>query len=215
MGNVFSKRNTLKDRLLSLENTINKNEYELSSLKLGGLLGSITKSFIISTTSILLLLYIFDLLRLLEFGISVFLICALICSLSILVYYYLNQSRAKLMLRKQKLIEEMKQERKNLIDLCKNDTSYSLTKSIIEKYDEDESRASYFNQVQRKQRSTLDSVSDFVFGTDPEFMNALICSKCGNHNGLIDPKNDNFKSFYCFHCKEKNIRKSNSILLDK
>jgi len=204
MGNVISRKKTIKDRILNLENKITKLEYELSSLKVA------------SSTYIFLLLSVVSVPLI---GVFLFMfsttLAGLLSILLILVSYglslLLNHVRFIKIKSKEASLSLMKQQRKDLIDLCKNDINYSITKSLIERYDDEEGRESFFKGIQKKRKSGLDSVTDFVLGNDPSAMNALICTKCGVHNGLIDPKNDKFDHFYCFDCKEKNIRKSPRI----
>lgn len=208
MGNIFSKKQTLRDRLLNLENNINKIEYELSSLKIAGSFGNISYSLLFSTVIIVFISYLFDLFFYFDSKLFTFVLSIFIIIFSFFIFYFLKISRNNLILKKQKFLDEMKEERKKLIELCKNDVNFAVTKSLIDKYEEDEVRSNYFSQVQTKKRTKMDSFSNLVLGADPETMTALICVKCGNHNGLIDPKNDNFKVYYCYNCKAKNIRKT-------
>lgn len=102
----------------------------------------------------------------------------------------------------------MNEIRKILIEQCKKDREFSVTKSIIERYEEEECRSTFFKQLQKKKQTTMDNVTDFILGKDPSKMNALICKKCGVHNGLVDPKNDEFKEFKCYNCECINTRKA-------
>lgn len=199
MGCIFSRKVSVKDRLLDLESEILKCDYELDTLKRTSPLRSI---LIISSIIVPFSAYIAYVSDIVPILMPVLLSTALF-----LLHLLLDFTRSKRISSREKRLGSMKKERKELIEKCKNDVNFSVTKSLIEKYEDEESRASFFNQIQKKKKSHLDSVADFVLGNDPSNLNALICKRCGVHNGLLDPKNEDIKVFYCYNCREKNIRK--------
>lgn len=195
MGNAFSKKETLKDRLIILENQINSQEGELQDLMATGSLFSTFRVGIFIVPAVSYLSYYFE----------IHLLACLIPAFIALALWYLILNRRKD--SKRRKIDRLKENRKDAIERCKNDVNFAMTKNLIEKYDDEESRNTFFNQVLRKKKSPMDSVSEIVLGSDPSSLNALICTKCGVHNGLVDPKNDNFQVYYCFSCRHKNIRR--------
>lgn len=199
MGNIFSRKVSIKDRLLDLEGEILKCSYELDTLKRASPLRSIVIISFTVIPSTAYVAYVFD--------VAPLQVPILLCIALLLLYFLLDFTRSRRISSKEKKLGLMKKERKELIERCKNDVNFSVTKSLIEKYEDEESRASFFNQIQKKKRSHLDSVADFVLGNDPSKMNALICKRCGIHNGLVDPKNEDIKVFYCYNCREKNVRR--------
>ncbi|ELA41913.1 uncharacterized protein VICG_01097 [Vittaforma corneae ATCC 50505] len=198
MGSVFSRKLTIKDKLLNLENEVIKNEYELNVLKRQSYYSTLFISFF-SIPIASYFAYIFEIPLIIALALLFMALTGLI--------YLLKTIKRKKIEYKEKKLSALKQERKSLIEQCKSDVNFSTTKSIIEKYEEEESRSTFFNQLKRKKRSALDSVTDFVLGSDPSNLNALICRKCGVHNGLIDPKNDDFAFFQCYNCDFRNERR--------
>lgn len=199
MGNIFSRRVSIKSRLLDLESEILKYSYELDTMKRTS---PLRPTIIISLMIMPLAAYVVYVL-----GAGSVLIPVLLVVTFLLLYFLLDFVRSKRISSKEKRLNSMKIERKELIERCKNDIDFSVTKSLIEKYEDEESRASFFSQIQKKKRSHFDSATDFILGSDPSNLNALICKRCGVHNGLVDPKNEDIEVFYCYNCREKNIRK--------
>lgn len=198
MGLVFSRKPTIKDRLLNLENEVIKNEYELNVLKRSSYYSTFFTSFL-SIPIVSYFAYILEIPLIIA-------LTLLFMTLSGVIYLLRTVKRKKIEYKEKKLCA-LKQERKSLIEQCKNDVNFSVTKSIIERYEEEESRSTFFNQLKKKKKNALDSVTDFVLGSDPSSLNALICRNCGIHNGLIDPKNDDFAFFQCYSCNFRNERK--------
>lgn len=198
MGAVFSKKLTIKDKLLNLENEIIKKEYELNTLKN-------THYYSLLIVGSLLIPFISYFSYLLE--VSIIIVIILVFFIIGGLFYILRIIKSKRIEYKERNLEVLKKERKSLIEQCKADLNFSMTKSLIEKYEEEESRSTFFNQLKKKKKNTFENVADFVLGNDPSNLNALICKNCGVHNGLIDPKNDDFKYFQCYSCSYKNKRK--------
>lgn len=201
MGNLFSKKESLKDQLINLENDVTKTEYELNELNLSSSFYSTlwTAAFlipIISYFSYLLEIYLSS--------------CFIFIGL-FLAFYYLGHG---FVLNKRKIwkkakLEILREKRKSVVEKCKNDVNFSITKNLLEKYENEETRNTFFDQVLKRKKSHIESVSEFVLGSDPTRMHALICTKCGIHNGLVDPSNDDFNYYFCYSCKHKNVRKDN------
>lgn len=203
MGNLFSKKESIKDKLISLENRILKEEYELSGFHLQSSLKSTFNVGVLVIPLISTVCY---------FNGSSYPMLLCIPTFLILFYYmhefYLKRRRGST----EKALLQLKEERKLLIERCKSDTDFSIKRSLIDKYEEEENRNTFFDQIIKKKNRPMDSVSEFILGGDPSKMNALICVKCGVHNGMVDPKNDNFKDFHCYSCRHKNVRKEGSDL---
>lgn len=199
MGNTFSRKQSLRDRLINLENAVLKQEYELSELL----------NYSVFYSTLWFGAFFIPLFCYLAYLSEIhYIFCLCFAFLFLILWYFICEiihNRRKEF--KKRKLELLKEERKLLIEKCKNDVDFSITKSLIDKYENEESRNTFFNQIQKKKRSSVISVSDFVLGNDPSNLNALICTRCGVHNGLIDPKNDDFQFYYCFNCKHKNIRK--------
>lgn len=220
MGNIFSKQTSVKHRLLELEKKITNFEYNIANTKLSYYSSWIYSGIIIIPLAIFISLF-WDIYKWFESGIGLFLVVVLSLVTFLLSYFVLEALRQRRISKMEKTLESMKKERTTLVQLCKNDLEFKTTKNLIDKYESDESVSSYFSQVKPKRKSSMESISDFVLGSDPETSYALICKKCGMHNGLLDRENKNFKVFYCYSCKEKNIRHESkpasprSTLLDK
>lgn len=196
MGNLFSKRLSLKDKLIELEDSTIKTQYELSTLKRTTHLKS---TLVFSSILVLALCYSFS---------YNLILCFILIALFETIWIFSIRIATRWRIEgKERRLAEMNEIRKVLIEQCKKDTEFSVTKSIIERYEEEESRNTFFKQLQKKKQTTMDSVTDFVLGKDPSKMNALICKNCGIHNGLIDPKNEEFKEFRCYNCEYVNVRK--------
>ncbi|KAI5170072.1 hypothetical protein PAEPH01_1226 [Pancytospora epiphaga] len=103
-------------------------------------------------------------------------------------------------------IKELRKKQSALVKEYKKDNNFAFAKKIVEKYEEDESRESFFKHVQKRKKDAVDKMADLILDNDPTKMNALICGSCGLHNGLIDPERDNIHYFYCYSCKAKNMR---------
>jgi len=108
--------------------------------------------------------------------------------------------------RAEQKLKILKGSQKKIIDEYKREASYEHAKKLIEKYDNNESRETFFRQIQRKKRDATQKMADYILGNDPTKMNALICKGCGVHNGLVDPHNPDFPYYYCFNCNAKNER---------
>jgi hypothetical protein len=202
MGNLFSKKFNFKDKLINLENEILKIENDINELN------STNYPFLALLTVFIPILtyfcYSFDLFF--NFLPSFLSILMPSIFISILLFFFYNFIKNKIKLKKQKKLIFLKEERKKMVEKCKNDVNFSITKNLIEKYEDEEVRDTFFNQILKKKKSQIDLVTDFVLANDPTKSNALICVKCGIHNGLVDSKNEEFKVFYCFSCKYKNVR---------
>lgn len=198
MGATFSRKLTIKDRLLQLESEVLTTEYELNKLKNA----SKNTLLIISILFVPLAAYFSFIL-----GFSVLLTTLPLVAILVGLYYISKVVRETQIRNKDRKLKNLQDERKTLIEKCKNDDNFSTTRSIIERYDDEQSRSTFFSQLKRKKKSAMDSVTDFVLGSDPSQLTALICRKCGVHNGMIDPKNDDFSVFQCYNCDFVNERK--------
>lgn len=72
-------------------------------------------------------------------------------------------------------IAELKKKQAALIKEYKKDNNFVFAKKIVDKFDEEESRESFFRQVQKKKKDTVEKIADLVLDNDPSKMNALIC----------------------------------------
>jgi len=199
MGTVFSKKLTIKDKLLKLENEALKTEYELNRL--------------INSTSyapLVLGCILVPLVAYLPYALGLSGLLALVPLGAVLasLYYALELLKKRRIAGKDRRLKALQSQRRALVEQCRTDESFATTRSIIEKYDTEQSRSTFFSQLKRKKKSAMDTVTDFVLGSDPSQLTALICKDCGMHNGLVDPRNDDFTYFQCYHCDFRNERKS-------
>lgn len=198
MGNVLPKRLTTKDQLLKYEDDIVKLENRLAELRSRRLpLWYYVVSLFLSFLSVLVaVITSTNVLATLAACITLF---SFIRILSLLLA---NRQIEGL----QSQLKSLSTKQKELIGQLKRDNNFVATKHLIEKYDVEESKESFFQQVQKRKRNAIDKISDYILESDPSKANALICAKCGVHNGLVDPANSSFRYFHCYHCKEKNVR---------
>lgn len=198
MGNFLSRKTTIKNKLLKLEEKIAKTQEDLKTLQ------KHCGSYSYYLYLILLLSIISIILSFKEFTVysSTFIVIVIFVAL----HYFYSWLITKRIARTISKIEAYKKEQFELIKEYKRQIDFDSTKSIIDKREDEESRDSFFKQVQRNKRDTVERFADYVLDNDPRKLNALICKECGVHNGLIDPKNDKIPYFYCFECKFKNKR---------
>ncbi len=199
MGNIFSRKLSRKDKLLFYDKKISIAEEELSKLRLTTWSFSYFFYWFIFIALILIIVYEMDSNIYVSYpGVILFIIS---------IHYFLSWIKKKRIDRVIKKINDLKKKQTEIINEFKKENDFVTTKKIIEKYEDEESRDSFFKQIQLKKRDTLEKLADYVLDNDPTKLNALICIKCGVHNGLIDPANEKIEYFYCYNCKYKNIRK--------
>lgn len=198
MGNLLSRKLSVKDRIQKYEEAIRANEDLLGGLRM-------QRSYIY--------FYLFALLAaMLAFIVASaedcyprsILLLAIVLSAGLRwLLSYVNSRRIRGL---ELAVADLKKKQAALVKEYKKDNNFAFAKELVDKFDEEESRESFFRQVQKKKRDTVDKIADLVLGSDPTRMNALICGSCGLHNGLVDPERDNVRYFYCYSCKAKNER---------
>ncbi|ORD96206.1 hypothetical protein HERIO_1851 [Hepatospora eriocheir] len=110
-------------------------------------------------------------------------------------------------------LKNLREEQRKYVEMCKSEPSFRKKRELVEKFEEEEKKSSYFSNVKSKKYTGFDRFSGFILTPDPSKSNALICTACGEHNGLIDPKNSNVDYFHCYSCKYKNVR--NNVIENK
>ncbi|KAI5151990.1 hypothetical protein ENBRE01_2484 [Enteropsectra breve] len=198
MGNVVSRKKTAKEQLFIYEEKILGIESYIMGIKRRGFasyFGAI--SIIIVSLSICIKL-VWD-----EWP---FLFSACFIALVVIAWIFRQSYTNWRLVSAEEQLKRLKEEQKSLIEELKKDKSFTKAKDLMDKYENLESRESFFSLIQKKKRAPVDRISDFILGNDPEKMNALICVHCGMHNGLLDPKNSPIKFYYCYSCNQRNSR---------
>lgn len=211
MGNIISKKLSIKDKLLKLEEDIQKEIKLLDELRIR--IGrkymqiyAILFSIFIAITFGVFQMDNTSINNTFMNGATIILICISAVFLVLLVAELFTSTINNIRIRRATIrLSKLKEKQKELIGIYKKDNNFAFAKTIIEKYEEEESRDSFFTQVQKKRKDVVEKISDYVLANDPSKMNALICNKCGLHNGLVDPAN-NIEYFYCYDCKARNDR---------
>lgn len=128
--------------------------------------------------------------------------------ISFVILFRIKYKKSCIRMEEYKL-KKLKEEQKNFVKNAKEDVNFAKTRRLIEKYETEENKESFFNTVLNKKQTRGEKLANFILANDPNKMYALICNNCGLHNGLIDPLNKDVKFFYCYDCKHKNIRGEN------
>lgn len=200
MGNIFSKKEPLKESLIKLETKINEFEKRLKNEKNSmQVWNKRTIYFIIFFVLIGLLYSYIDEQSFVLFG-AASLVISLLVRFLILSFYRLGLESLE------NQIEGLKEKQKEQIEILKKEESFDTTKRLIDKYDNELLRRSHFSRINQRNRSMTENVADFVLGDDPSKMYALICKKCHYHNGMVHPSEYDLSEFYCYNCDELNQR---------
>lgn len=191
----FFKKPSLRENLLLIDLQITNKSSTLNSLntlKYRLLLFF----YIIIPSSIIILSY-------LNYHYNITII-SIILIISLLFVYLLTSSSFKLLINYyNKNIQSLKNEQNKQILLLKQDNQYNEMLKIIKKYEKD-------NKKDDKDKSNISTISNtsklksLLFLDDPHNMIALICKKCGAHNGLVFPIQYKDKIFKCIECKTSN-----------
>lgn len=199
MGNIFSKKLSAREQLFLLENEVTELEDAIKQLRKNktGLTGWIFAFCITGIAAIFLNLWqsTFNGVLLVVLGLA-------------FVWLLTTGWRAWSLRRADSRLSVLRSKIRSLVELFRNDPSFVRAKTLIEKYEDAECRDSFFKRIQKKRRDSVEKLAEYVLGSDPSQMHALICVKCGMHNGLIDPGNKDFPWYYCYNCHTRNIRAS-------
>ncbi|ORD95040.1 hypothetical protein ECANGB1_1720 [Enterospora canceri] len=103
-------------------------------------------------------------------------------------------------------LKKLREEQKNCVKYAKEDVNFAKTRRLIEKYEDEKMKEAFFKTVVKRKHTNASKLADFILANDPNKMNALICKFCGQHNGLVDPRNPDITHFYCYDCKKRNDR---------
>ncbi|KAH9410805.1 putative integral membrane zinc-ribbon metal-binding protein [Ordospora pajunii] len=200
MGTVFSRSDPLRQSLMKLEEQISRKEKKLKGIRISQgrlMMRSGVVSIAVVATCVLYSYAEEQSLLLVAVG-SGFMCYS--------VSYFAKCLYRMRAMRIEAELEEMRDAQKEKIDMLKNDKSFEATKRLIDKYESESERRSYFEGVKQRKKRMIDSVADIVLGDDPGTMYALICKKCRYHNGLVHPSEYDLNEFYCYNCNELNIR---------
>jgi hypothetical protein len=205
MGNVFSKKASLREILSTLDEKITETEVYLETLKRrqSAILTNVYVCSLPIASSIFAYAYLLDK------GCILYLVMSVIPVLMIrFVIKLFFQRRINYNVR---LLKTLKETQKKSIEELKKEPIYVETKKLVEKY---EGRASgqrekgqggtLAKDISTKTRGLVDKMADLILGDDPSTMYALICEKCFSHNGLSHPLEYNLTKFCCFNCKHLN-----------
>ena len=198
MGNAFSRKLEPKERLFALEKEVDQLEKRVASLKKGG-----TPFF--STPNLLFVSFVIGTGAILWYDKP---IGMAVLALGTIQFSWLISSlwRSFFLRKAVARLAKLHTELNSLVNMLRNDEVFARTRHLIDKYDDVECKESFFRRIKKKRLDSMEKLAEYVLGNDPSRMNALICKKCGLHNGLIDPENSDFPYFYCYSCNERNIR---------
>ncbi|KAM0672668.1 hypothetical protein CWI42_100160 [Ordospora colligata] len=200
MGTVFSRSDPLRQSLMKLEEQISRKEKKLKRIRiLEGRLMMRSSVISIIVVAVCVLYSYAEEQSLLLVAVGSGFLCY---SASYFVKYLY---RMKIM-RIETELEEMRDAQKEKIDMLKKEESFDAAKRLIDRYECESERRSYFEGVKQRKKRMMDSMADIVLGDDPGSMYALICKKCSYHNGLVHPSEYDLNEFYCYNCNELNTR---------
>ncbi|KAI4292274.1 hypothetical protein PAPHI01_1565 [Pancytospora philotis] len=198
MGNILSRKLSTREQLQIYEKELETKEKRLMLLqKAPSLLKFILFTLALVVAAVTTAYYE-------GYSCWLMIIAALMCAVALRIAY--NCVRAARIGALQKAVGALRKKQLQLVNEYKKDNNFAFAKQIVDRYDDEERRDSFFLQVQRKRKDAVEKIADYVLANDPSTMNALICSNCGLHNGLVDPANANLRFFYCYSCKAKNTR---------
>lgn len=202
MGNVLSRRPSIRDQMQRYEDEIETRQRQLVELQKAGSAMAFCIFALVVALGAALAAYIED-----SYPVMVFLVAVLVFGATRVAARYLRGMRLR---ATEDALKSLRARQHALIKEYKKDNNFVFAKKIVDRYEDEESRESFFRQIQKKKRDAVDKLTDYVLATDPAKMNALICRSCGLHNGLLDPANRDIQFFYCYSCKARNDRVAGS-----
>ncbi|KAM0687379.1 hypothetical protein COBT_001383 [Conglomerata obtusa] len=202
MGLLCSKKISLTDILINIDDKIDKTKKSIVALKIHRSNFTIKYYFysLFSLITALSYSYYVDYNLVLTFVLS--LILFLVLKFIFTFYFDLKINR------KEKLLSELKEKQKINIDELKKQRLYVETKELVDKFEKKNNVDLCKNEGNTKM---LDKIASIVLGDDPAKMYALICENCHYHNGLRHPDDYEIAKFYCFNCNylnDKSIKKT-------
>lgn len=198
MGGVLSKKLSIRDQMQKYEDEIAVRQKYLAELQK-------SRSFLSFYLFALLIAVVAALVAYLEDcypGVIFVAAVSLFGGIRVAVLYV----RGMRLRMAEETLRSLRAKQHALIKEYKKDNSFAFAKTIVDRYEEEENRDSFFKQVQKKKKDAVEKIADYVLANDPSKMNALICKSCGLHNGLLDPANRDIQFFYCYSCKTRNDR---------
>lgn len=201
MGNiVFSRRPSLREELLSLEEKIRKVEMYLE-------VAHARKSGICFWINVVLLLTPPAAAALVSLaGKKPIVYGAVLCGAAFLLKKLANVFYSSRIRNSEKQLAAYRETQKLRVEELKREVMYTETKKIIEKYETAGDKTASRTKGGRQKRGIVDKIADVVLGSDPSTMYALICARCFSHNGLVSPAEYKEVKFRCYSCDHFNDR---------
>lgn len=208
MGNIFSRKLSLREQLFNLDERIEKRSQKVDHLRKQ----KSYYSFVIGVIYLLLVPFTAVLLHFYEF--SFFFLGLPIVS------FVLTQTTLYLVFSKfidynENLLKKMKKTQLEQIEQLKRDVDYIETLKIVQKYDKSAKKKPTSTESIISTQSMADKLTNIILGDNPQQMCALICEKCFAHNGLVFPNQFFNRKFKCISCGILNITKCKEELLEK
>lgn len=203
MGNiVFSRRPSLREELLSLEDKIQKVELylEVVHARKSSINFWINVALLLTPPSASALVSLAG-KKPIVYGAMFFVAELLLKKLSNVFY----SSRIR---KSEKLLATHRETQKHRVEELKKEVMYTETKKIIEKYETASNKTAPRTKSSRQKKGIVDKITDVVLGSDPSTMYALICARCFSHNGLVSPtdyKDVKFRCYSCDHFNDKTV----------
>lgn len=195
MGNIISSRRpSLREELLSLEEKIQKVELYLDvaqARKLNVNFWLNVVLFLIPPTVAVLVSMAGKIS--IVYGVMLFTAAVLLKKMA--NFFYSVKIR-----NNEKLLTAYRETQKLRVEELKKEVLYTETKKIIEKYETASDRKASRAKSDRQKKGLVDKITEVVLGSDPSTMYALICAKCFSHNGLVSPLEYNITKFRCYNC---------------
>ncbi|ELQ75691.1 putative membrane protein [Trachipleistophora hominis] len=209
MGNIFSKKLSLREQLFNLDERIEKRSQKIYYLRKQ----KSYYSFVVGIIYLFLLPLSAVFLHFYEFS---FLFLGLPILSFVLIQTTVYLVFTKFIDYNENLLKRMKKTQLEQIEQLKRDVDYIETLKIVQKYDKTAKtkKQSSAESVVSTQ-SLADKLTNIILGDNPQQMCALICEKCFAHNGLVFPIQFFNRKFKCISCGTLNITKCEDELLEK
>eukprot|EP00866_Antonospora_locustae_P000926 jgi/Antlo1/926/2442 len=199
MGNiVFSRRPSLREELLSLEEKIHKVELylEVAHARKSSISFWINVVLLLTPPAAAVLVSLAG-KKPIAYGSLLFVATFLLKKLTSI--FYLSRIR-----NREKLLAAYRETQKLRVEELKREVMYTETKKIIEKYEIASDKTSSRTKSSRQKKGIVEKITDVVLGSDPSTMYALICARCFSHNGLVSPMEYRDVKFRCYSCDHFN-----------
>ncbi|TBT97382.1 putative zinc-ribbon metal-binding protein [Hamiltosporidium tvaerminnensis] len=209
MGNILSRKTSIRKILFTMEEKIKNTETYLKGLKQKKETSRKNFYYLTIYIGIPFIAYIYISNKNLFLNLFIFLLSFFV--LRFILFQFFDRK----INYNQKLLGTLKETQKKRIEELKKESLYLETKELVEKYDVKEIEKRNISQqnlqnitpvknICKTKRGIVDKFADFIIGEDPSSMYALICEKCFSHNGLSHPLEYNLMKFRCFNCEHLN-----------